>query len=92
MIIVATRMHRYLVDYASKFPDVYDTLNLLYVLSYSTRAMPFQGWRTGKPRANEQYRILKHQTGPGCLEFTLSDRCNGAYGFRATYNNTGERL
>jgi hypothetical protein len=38
MTIAATRMHRYLVDYASGFPDVYDMLNLLYLLFYSTRA------------------------------------------------------
>ena len=31
MTIVATRMHRSLVDYASGFTDVYDTLNSLYL-------------------------------------------------------------
>jgi hypothetical protein len=48
MTIATTRMHRSLVDYASGFPDVYDTLNLLYLLFYSARAISFQGWRTGE--------------------------------------------
>jgi hypothetical protein len=43
MTITATRTHRSLVDYASGFPDVYDTLNLLHFLSYSTRTISFQG-------------------------------------------------
>ena len=41
MTIAATRMHRSLVDYASGFPDVYEMLNLLYLLSYSTYAISF---------------------------------------------------
>jgi hypothetical protein len=41
MTITATRTHRSLVDYASGFPDVYDTLNLLYLLFYSTRVISF---------------------------------------------------
>jgi hypothetical protein len=48
MTIAATRMHRYLVDFASGFPDVYDTPNLLYLLSYLTRAILFQCYRAGE--------------------------------------------
>ena len=42
MTIAATRMHRSLVDYASGFSDVYDTFNLLHLLSYSTRGYRFR--------------------------------------------------
>ena len=48
MTVAATRMHRSLVDYASGFPDVYDNLNLPYPLSHLTRAISFQGERTGE--------------------------------------------
>ena len=92
MTITATRMHRSLIDYASGFPDVYDTLNLLYLLSYSMGAISFQCLRKGEFQSTkEQYRILNDQTGPGRINFTGSDRPsrgNRAYGFRATYDNT----
>jgi len=79
MTITATRMHRSLIDYASGFPDVYDTLNLLYLLSYSKGAISFQRLRKGEfQTTNEQYHTLNDQTGPGRLNFTGSDRGNRA--------------
>jgi hypothetical protein len=48
VIITTTRMHRYLVVYASGSLGTYDTLNLLYLLSYSTPEISFQGYRTGE--------------------------------------------
>ncbi len=48
MTIASTRMHRSLVDYASGFPDVYDTLNLLHFLFCSNAGNIISGLAQGK--------------------------------------------
>jgi hypothetical protein len=54
--ITATRTHRSLVDYASGFPDVYDTFNLLYLY-------PTQLWKYHfRVTAQENLKLRKSST------------------------------
>ncbi len=92
MTVAATRMHRSLVDYASGFPDVYDTLELPFRFILLTRAISFQGYRTGEHQTtNEQPHFLGDQTGQAHIESAESDPGNRAYGYRGPYNNPDER-
>jgi hypothetical protein len=92
MTVAATRMHRSLVDHASAFPDVYDTLERPFLFILLTRAISFQGYRTGEfQTTDEQCHILGGQTGQAHIESAESDRGNRAYGYRGPCNNPDQR-
>ena len=92
MTVAATRMHRSLVDYASGFPDVYDTLKLPSRFILLTQAISFQDYRTGEYQTTSvQSHILGDQTGQPHIEFAKSGRGNRAYGYRGPCSNPDER-